>query len=362
MSKISASRVATLIRKFSMTGTRTPILPCHYAKITAHGGIILIGETGGVASINIPSLGLVGERFVSIPAITTSISAGVGDITPTAKNVEIMPQWEGINAAVTKLAEAGSYSVTLPLSAVQALLPAMGDRDIRYYLNGMYLDRPRRCIVATNGHMLLRHDAVDAMPVSDLPGVIIHAANIALAAGIAELVKAPSIRIDVVEGEKGKPATYVLWAGDSCAVFSTAIEGVYPDYPRLIVKARTQPARPIKPKAWVDALPDVRKALRIASASDDAPSNTKAIRLNLNESTMAAVLTGGDSKPISVANPHTGKLFPRPSVDVDYLQAALEGAAGYEGDAYLSCETAEGIIGLWVDVTRFVALVMPMRL
>ena len=50
------------------------------------------------------------------------------------------------------------YNFTLSLSTLRAALTHAPDSDIRYYLNGVYLDLPRGRIVATDGHRMMVSD------------------------------------------------------------------------------------------------------------------------------------------------------------------------------------------------------------
>ena len=50
------------------------------------------------------------------------------------------------------------YNFTLSLSTLRAALTHTAEQDVRYYLNGVYLDLPRGKIVATDGHRMLISD------------------------------------------------------------------------------------------------------------------------------------------------------------------------------------------------------------
>ena len=51
-----------------------------------------------------------------------------------------------------------NYSFPLSLSTLRAALTHTADQDVRYYLNGVYLDLPRGKVVATDGHRMLVSD------------------------------------------------------------------------------------------------------------------------------------------------------------------------------------------------------------
>lgn len=70
-------------------------------------------------------------------------------------------------------------SVILPMSALAAIAPFMGNKDVRYYLNGVLVQAARGAtadadaygtrLVATDGHMLLVVKADGAAPTDDAP-------------------------------------------------------------------------------------------------------------------------------------------------------------------------------------------------
>ena len=62
------------------------------------------------------------------------------------------------------------YNFTVSLSTLRAALTHTADQDIRYYLNGIYLDLPRGKVVATDGHRML---VSDGPCVHGAPAVII---------------------------------------------------------------------------------------------------------------------------------------------------------------------------------------------
>lgn len=62
--------------------------------------------------------------------------------------------------------------VTIPLQDLRAVMPFMGDRDIRYYLNGVYVEpHAAGCLlVATNGHVAAVIDSKEAR--CDVPRIL----------------------------------------------------------------------------------------------------------------------------------------------------------------------------------------------
>ena len=74
-----------------------------------------------------------------------------------------------------------STTITVPLSTLRAVALFAATKDVRYFINGVFID-PAGVLVATNGHRLITHDLGEPSP---LPPTIvpIDAINAALKAG-----------------------------------------------------------------------------------------------------------------------------------------------------------------------------------
>ena len=115
--------------------------------------------------------------------------------------------------------------VTIPLSHLAAALEFSADKDVRYYLNGVYVDTRAGNLVATNGHAAYIGRPGSVTLDGEGDGFIIsnaHAAEI-VKAGKAAKVKAVEL---TVAGD------LITVAGLRVAPF-LALEGKFPDWRRI---------------------------------------------------------------------------------------------------------------------------------
>jgi len=124
-------------------------------------------------------------------------------------------------------------TVTVPLRAFRAIAPAMATNDVRYYLNGIYLEtnRAETRLVATNGHRMhcvrINDDSalVDWPTSAIIPDTLVKAiCKVKAPRYLAD----PTVRITLDEGKIG------ITLPDGTSISGTAIDGVYPDYRRVI--------------------------------------------------------------------------------------------------------------------------------
>lgn len=113
--------------------------------------------------------------------------------------------------------------ITIPANDYNALLATAADNDVRHYLNGIFIDKENRCMVATDGCSLLR---------MDLPsGVITDGADSFI---LERTPKAPvdgDVTIDDIAGT----IAFRTKTGKHKATHAVVkIDGRFPDYQRVI--------------------------------------------------------------------------------------------------------------------------------
>jgi len=125
-----------------------------------------------------------------------------------------------------------STSVNIPARAFAAALKCASKSDVRYYLNGVYLDFPKGRIVATNGHIMF----VGQIERVDVPAVIVPRELVESA--LRSLTKKARETFDIAvtikvypEAESGTEITLATGGG---SFVGQAIYGKFPDYERVV--------------------------------------------------------------------------------------------------------------------------------
>jgi hypothetical protein len=127
------------------------------------------------------------------------------------------------------------YTLTVSLATLRAARTHSADKDVRYYLCGVYLDTKAGKVVATDGHRMLVANArgvkVDAPPVI-IPNDLLDAA---LKQFGGEYARGKALgAVDVAVTVDGVQLTITTPTGQ---VFGKALEGVFPDWRRVVPKA-----------------------------------------------------------------------------------------------------------------------------
>lgn len=158
----------------------------------------------------------------------------------TALTLAKKPGWEGDTLNGIKLVSAGTTDwPTLPdvrqakriitdnLSAsMLQCAPAMADRDIRYYLNGMLFDHTERVIVGCDGHRLhIVHNAFT----SELTGQTIVPRDALDLAGVKNI-----LHMDFTD-------KYVRVGYVGGYIVTPLCDGKFPDYSRVLPDAKSRP-------------------------------------------------------------------------------------------------------------------------
>ena len=121
---------------------------------------------------------------------------------------------------------------TIPASTLQAALLSVAKKDVRYYLNGVYLDLPAGLIVSTDGHRCFIGKLPDDAPRS-IPPVIVPSETVTAALkGITPKMKRMLDVLVTINGEA--PARTVSFTVGASTVAGAEIDGRFPDYARIV--------------------------------------------------------------------------------------------------------------------------------
>jgi DNA polymerase III sliding clamp (beta) subunit (PCNA family) len=122
---------------------------------------------------------------------------------------------------------------SINIKALRALLPLSGDKDIRRYLNAVYVEFRADCTVyvATNGHMLGIY--TDKSTPND------HTHNIIIPSGTVKALKVakankPSAYLGTLLLNPEANTARIINPGSSQDFGFTPVEGTFPDYQRVI--------------------------------------------------------------------------------------------------------------------------------
>jgi len=179
------------------------------------------------------------------------LSNGQGLVTPFDKKPNM--NWEQILDMLPKVPQGAAASFDLELDALDRVLVAAGEHDIRYYLNGVLMDLSNGMLVGTDGHrlhcyknrvpMAYKRKRKDGMPVSPVVEVILprdplrwitHSASAAARVTIWDAQRD--------EKKPGQPVPQVLLQADDGFVWvRKSIDGRFPDYARVIPSVLARP-------------------------------------------------------------------------------------------------------------------------
>ena len=117
----------------------------------------------------------------------------------------------------------------IPATTLKASLFTMPKKDIRFYLNGAYLDFPKGRIVSTDGHCLFA-GKIDSC---DYPAVIVPRETIeAILKILGKRNEHFSVEVTVEAPDGQQPIVKLSAMGATVA--ASAIDGSYPEYERVI--------------------------------------------------------------------------------------------------------------------------------
>lgn len=122
---------------------------------------------------------------------------------------------------------------TLNRAAIAAHLHIAPKKDVRFYLNGVYLNPAKGHLVSTDGSCLLLTEHAEFKRQDTLP-VILPRAELAAALKLCPKVT-EYFELDVAPAtDADKPATLTFRPSRGIQTSCAALDGRYPDYPRVI--------------------------------------------------------------------------------------------------------------------------------
>lgn len=128
----------------------------------------------------------------------------------------------------------------LPVNALAAALICAGDQDVRYYLNGVYLDFPNGRIVATDGHRLFcgAITPADCEPAIVPRKLVEQVLKAHKSQGKRDRERFNTLAVSVGEaiGEQGDKLRSLTLAHPAVGFTGTgiSIDATFPDYERVI--------------------------------------------------------------------------------------------------------------------------------
>lgn len=126
-------------------------------------------------------------------------------------------------------------TLNIPLNSLRAALSHTPEKDVRYYLLGVYVDTRNGRVVGTDGHRML----ICCGPIADCDPFIIGRDDLirALKSYGPEYNRGKALATEcmAVTVETSDRKTYLTLEGPNGAKFTApAVDGVYPDYRRVI--------------------------------------------------------------------------------------------------------------------------------
>lgn len=179
------------------------------------------------------------------------LSNGQGLVTPFGKGPKI--NWEQVLDMLPKAPAGAAVSFDLELDALDRVLVAAGEHDIRYYLNGVLFDLTHGMLAGTDGHrlhcyrnrvpMAYKRKVKDGVPVSAVVEVIVGRDPLRWIVGSSSVAAKVTIW-DAQRSEKTPnqgPAQILLQTDDAFVWVRKSIEGRFPDFARVIPAIASRP-------------------------------------------------------------------------------------------------------------------------
>jgi len=125
-----------------------------------------------------------------------------------------------------------STSVNIPARAFAAALKCASKCDVRYYLNGVYLDFPKGRIVATTGHFMF----VGQIERADVPAVIVPRELVegALRSLTKRAREDQTIAVTIDTQDRDGNVPFLTLDTGKGSFSACAVDGRFPDYERVV--------------------------------------------------------------------------------------------------------------------------------
>lgn len=250
-------------------------------------------EMDWVAGVPCPQPNLTGPVVVPAAAIMAHmaksrhlivmpdhLSNGQGLTTPFNKP----KKWDDqiVLGMLPPLPKTEAVNFDLELDALDRVLVAAGEHDIRYYLNGVLFDLTHGVLVGTNGHQLhLYRNRVpvvypmkkkDGMPVSETVELILPSDPLRWMLSSASRAAQVTVFNPLRKKVDGVPALpgVLLQADDAFVWIRKPIEGKYPDWTRVVPAVLSRPVwLEVDPVKLADTLGAMRKVMKLSGAKDN---------------------------------------------------------------------------------------------
>lgn len=230
------------------------------------------------------------------------LTNGQGLVTPFNKPAK----WDDAVAldVLPKPPEGEAVSFDLELDALDRVLIAAGQQDIRYYLNGVLFDLTDGKLVGTDGHrmhvfnnrvpMAYKRKVKSGVPVSPVVEVVLNRHPLCWIVGSAS----PAVKVTIWnaqrKGNAADPVPALLQAGDGFVWVRNAVKCTFPDWRRVLPAVVSRPV-------WFTV--DPAKLSDVAGAMGRVvhlESGGKCVEIGLNVGA-ATLYAGKDAQEMPVA-------------------------------------------------------------
>ena len=327
-----------------------------YLPITAFAlyrdGVMMGTDLEMLVEVQLPIAGLPNDTLIKRDWLKIVMGAQSGPLTYSdgAINGHVLPETDMTANEFPMLQscdrEPVAFFGSLNAKTLKGVALAAGHQDIRYYLNGVFVDAAHRALVGTDGHRMHVAERLDIQPTpacqlglfqdqprlsEDDSGFILPIAAIeVLLAGCSD-AQAISFRY------YSKPKIAVLTYGET-TVRTKLIQGCYPDWQKVYTAGTVnKPEKPSSPVTLTLNTGVARKAIqqhmKLAKATDDGSrgfhKNIHFRHRELNgtiRTATEAVSLAGSEEGISLCGPYVIDAFA--FIDVGTLQLTANVESG----------------------------------
>lgn len=220
------------------------------------------------------------------------------------------------------------YNVTIPVNTLSAMLQIAPAKDVRVYLNSIYIDGTRGNLVATDGAAMLvvRYDELRVAPNVIMPRTFVES-----------VVKAAGRKIDAVDLSIGLPAPESEAHSLRCTVGNATLTGhalagyTYPDYVRAIPSTM---APSMGTAGNYDPALVARVGKALATLAGLKTQHAVQIIQNGPDNTALAMLDESKVVKVAAPPPHVAVLMPcrqRDARNIENIIGTVRGILDVEG-------------------------------
>lgn len=246
---------------------------------------IVVSELDWVVGVPCPQPAVTSPVVVPVDAILAHLAKsrhlvvtpehltnGQGLVTPFNKPAK----WDDLDVLglMPEMPQSEAVSFELELDALDRVLIAAGQKDIRYYLNGVLFDLTDGMLVGCDGHRMhmfanrlptaYPRKVEDGVPVGPQVEVVLARKPLRWLVGSASPVAKVTIWNALRDGTKPVPA--LLQTLDGFVWVRNAIEGQYPQWSRVLPAVAARPVwATVNPAIMADTMVAVGKLAMLAS-------------------------------------------------------------------------------------------------